>query len=172
LVTSCAPGGELPPLPPTADTAYRLGPGDQVHIITFGEQQLTGDFRVSDSGTMSVPLIGAVKASGLTSRELAESISDELRRRKLFRDPSVTVEVIAYRPIFILGEVNKPGQYPYQPGMTVLTAVAIAGGFTYRAVQDYSSVLRNSGGQPAAGRATGATLLEPGDVVTIFERNF
>lgn len=169
---SCAPGGDLPPLPPLSDAAYRLGPGDQVRIITFGEQQLTGDFKVSDSGVIALPLLGPIQASGLTSRQLADVIAVELKRRKLFRDPSVVVEISAYRPIFILGEVSKPGQYPYQPGMTVLTAVAVAGGFTYRAVQDDASVLRSNGGKPEEGLATGATLLQPGDVVTIFERRF
>jgi polysaccharide biosynthesis/export protein len=171
-VASCAPGGDLPPLPPLADTAYRLGPGDRVRIITFGEQQLTGDFKVSDSGVIALPLLRPIEASGLTSRQLADVIAAELKRRNLFRDPSVVVEISDYRPIFILGEVSKPGQYPYQPGMTVLTAVAVAGGFTYRAVKDDASVLRNEGGAPAAGLATGATLLQPGDVVTIFERRF
>ena len=172
LVASCAPGRDLKPLPPTADTAYRLGAGDKVRLITFGEQQLTGEFRVSDNGTIDVPLIGAIRAAGLTSRQLADAISSELQRRKLFRDPSVVVEVVEYRPIFVLGEVSKPGQFPYQPQMTVLTAVAVAGGFTYRAIQDYASVLRNSGDKPVEGLATGATLLQPGDVVTIYERTF
>jgi polysaccharide biosynthesis/export protein len=172
VAASCAPGSDLPPLPSPSDTAYRLGPGDQVRIITFGEQQLTGGFRVSDSGVIAVPLLGPIKAGGLTSRQLGEVISEELKRRRLFRDPSVAVEITEYRPIFILGEVSKPGQFAYQPGMTVLTAVAVAGGFTYRAVQDYSSVLRSNGGPPAEGLATGATLLQPGDVVTIFERRF
>jgi polysaccharide export outer membrane protein len=172
IVASCAPGGDLPPLPPVSDTAYRLGPGDQVRIITFGEDQLTGEFSVSDSGNIALPLLGTVKASGLTSQQLADLITSELKRRQLFRDPSVAVEVAQYRPIFVLGEVNKPGQYPYQPRMTVLTAVAVAGGFTYRAVKDKASVLRDNGGQPVEGLATGASLLQPGDVLTIFERNF
>ena len=172
LLASCAPGANLPPLPSASDTAYRLGPGDQIRIITFGEQQLTGDFRVSDGGTVSVPLIGTVRAAGLTSREMADAISAELKRRKLFQDPSVVVEVTSYRPVFILGEVSKPGQYPFQPGMTVLTAVAVAGGFTYRAIEDYASVLRNTGNKPVEGRAVGATLLAPGDVVTVYERVF
>ncbi len=172
LVASCAPGRDLSPLPPTSDAAYRLGPGDRVRLITFGEQQLTGEFRVSDNGTIAVPLIGSAKAGGLTSRQLADGISAELRRRKLFTDPSVVVEVVEYRPIFVLGEVSKPGQFPYQPNMTVLTAVAVAGGFTYRAVESRAEVLRNTRGQPITGLATGATVLQPGDVVRIFERNF
>ena len=96
----------------------------------------------------------------------------------ILRNPSVSVEVIAYRPIFVLGEVNKPGQYPYQPGMTVVTAAAVAGGFTYRAVQSYASIVRTmpadkSGPMTAIeGTAERQTLVQPGDVITIFERRF
>ncbi len=82
------------------------------------------------------------------------------------------MEVIAYRPIFVLGEVSKPGQYPYQPGMTFLTAVAIAGGFTYRAVQDYGTVVRTLNGTASTGRVTQSSFLAPGDVVQVLERNF
>ncbi len=171
-VAACAPGDDLEPLPPLSEAGYRLGAGDQVRIITFGEQQLTGEFRVADSGTIAVPLIGAVRAAGLTARQLGDAVAAELKRRQLFRDPSVVVEVIAYRPVFVLGEVNKPGQFAYQPQMSVLTVVAIAGGFTYRAVRDRASVLRTTDGRAVEGLATTATLLQPGDVVTILERNF
>jgi polysaccharide export outer membrane protein len=82
------------------------------------------------------------------------------------------VEVIAYRPVFVLGEVNKPGQYPWQPGMTVVTAVAVAGGFTYRAVDNYASVVRTVGSAAVEGKATRQSFIQPGDVVTIFERRF
>ena len=78
----------------------------------------------------------------------------------------------AYRPIFVLGEVNKPGQYPYQPGMTVVTAAAVAGGFTYRAIEGYASVVRTVNGHAVEGKATRQTYLQPGDVVTVFERRF
>ena len=93
-------------------------------------------------------------------------------RGNLVRNPSVAVEIIAYRPIYVLGEVNKPGQYPYQPGMTVVTAVAVAGGFTYRAVQSYASVVRTSDGAAMEGRATRQDFVRPGDVITVFERRF
>src|SRR6185437_13736977 len=123
LVAGCAPGHGLPLLPPVATTTgYRLGPGDQVRIITFGEETLTGEFRVNDSGNIALPLVGAVHAAGLTSSELEAAVAAALRRGNLVRHPSVAVEVIAYRPFYVLGEVNKPGQYPYQPGMTVVTA--------------------------------------------------
>jgi polysaccharide biosynthesis/export protein len=112
-------GRGLPPLPAPSPAAYTLGPGDQVRIITFGEETLTGEFRVNDSGNIALPVVGAVRAVGLTSAELETSVGAALRRGNLVRDPSVAVEVIAYRPIYVLGEVNKPGQYPYQPGITV-----------------------------------------------------
>ncbi len=162
MLAACAPGRGLAPLPPTSDAAYRLGPGDRVRVITFGEQQLTGEFRVSDNGTIAVPLIGTAKASGLTSRQLAEGIGAELQRRNLFKDPSVVVEVVEYRPIFVLGEVSKPGEFPYQPNMTVLTAVAVAGGFTYRAVEDRAAVVRTVRGKPITGLATGCDRASAG----------
>ncbi len=171
-LASCAPGRNLAPLPPASDNSFLLGPGDQVRVITFGEQTLTGEFRISDGGTIAIPLLGPVQANGLTTRQLEVKIATELKTRNLFRDPSVSVEVIAYRPIFVLGEVNKPGQYPYQPGMTLLTAVAIAGGFTYRAWEDYASVVRSTGTSAVEGRVSRQALLQPGDAVTVFERIF
>ena len=90
----------------------------------------------------------------------------------MLRKPSVSVEVATYRPIYVLGEVNKPGQYPYQPGMTVVSAAAVAGGFTYRAVEDYASVLRTTDGDSTEGKASRQALVQPGDVITVFERRF
>jgi len=167
----CAPGRGLPPIPPGSGE-YRLGPGDAVRLITYGEDGLTGEFRVSDAGTIAVPLLGGVRAAGLTPAELEASVADKLKQAKLLRDPSVAAEVTAYRPIFVLGEVNKPGQYPYQPGMTVVTAAAVAGGFTYRAIEDYASVVRTVNGRAVEGKATRQAYLQPGDVVTVFERRF
>ncbi len=171
-LASCAPGSNLAPLPDTHETAYKLGVGDQIRIITVGDDQMTGDFRVNDAGEIAIPLLGTVKAAGLTTAQLEKRISDELRAKKLFRDPSVAIEVLAYRPIFILGEVNKPGEYPYQPGMTLLTAVSVAGGFTYRAVTGYASVVRTIDGHPVEGRVDRQSYILPGDVITIYERIF
>jgi polysaccharide export outer membrane protein len=141
-------------------------------LITFGEDSLTGEFRVSDSGTIALPLIGIVRASGLTPDALATRVSEALLHANLLRSPSVSAEVVTYRPIFILGEVSKPGQYPYQPGMTVVTAAAVAGGFTYRAVQSYASVVRTQDTGAVEGTASRQTLIQPGDVITVFERRF
>jgi polysaccharide biosynthesis/export protein len=172
-LSSCAaPGSGLTPIADVPAGSYHLGAGDQVRIITFSDEQLTGEFRVNDGGTIALPLIGPVKAAGLTTAQLETSIADALRAKNLYRDPSVAVEVIAYRPVFILGEVNKPGQYPYQPGMSVVTAVAVAGGFTYRAVDDRFSIVRTAGGHTEEGLATRQTAVSPGDVITIFERRF
>ena len=152
--------------------AYKLGSGDQIRIITFGNEQLTGQFRVDDQGKVAMPLLGNVQASGLTPSEFADRLDADLKEQKFLKEPSVSVEVLAYRPIFVLGEVAKPGQYAYQPGMTVLTAVAVAGGYTYRAFQDYASDIRTSNGHAEEGRVTPRSFLAPGDVVKIYERHF
>lgn len=171
LLAGCAPGYGLAPIPPVFNE-YHLGPGDSVRLIVFGEDQLSGQYRVSDAGTIAVPLLGAMPASGLTPAALQASVAEALARGRLLRDPSVSAEVIAYRPIFVLGEVNKPGEYPYQPGMTVVTAAAVAGGFTYRAVQSYASIVRTVDGHAVEGKATRQTMVQPGDVITIYERWF
>lgn len=172
LLPACSPGAGLRPLPPPAHAGYRLGPGDRVRLITVGDASLTGEFRVSDSGTIALPMLGTVRAAGFRPAELSASIAGALVRAGFERDPSVAAEVAAYRPIFVLGEVNKPGQFAYQPGMTVLAAVALAGGFTYRAVEDRVAVVREENGHPVEGRARRDAPLQPGDVVTVFERRF
>lgn len=172
MLAACAPGRGLPDLPRPAASGYQLGPGDTVRVITYGEDLLTGDFRVNDQGSVALPLAGLVKAAGKTPAELAAAIALGLKKGDLLRRPSVSVEVSSYRPIYVLGEVNKPGQYPYQPGMTVVTAAAVAGGFTYRAVEDYAAVVRTVGGEPVEGKAVRQAFIQPGDVITVFERRF
>lgn len=172
LLASCAPGHGLPALPTPTDAGYHLGPGDQLRIIAVGDDTLTGEFRVSDQGDLALPMLGAVHAAGLSPKALEQTIARALVRDGFERSPSVAIEVTSYRPIFVLGEVNKPGQFPYQPGMTVLGAVALAGGFTYRAVEGYASVVRHETDGTMEGRADREAPLEPGDVVTVFERRF
>src|SRR5215467_5603283 len=111
VLTGCGgPGSRLPMLLEVSQGSYALGPGDQVRIIVFGEDNLTGEFRVNDSGNIALPLVGAVHAAGLTSEGLEAAVGAALRRGNLVRNPSVAVEIIAYRPIYVLGEVNRPGQ--------------------------------------------------------------
>jgi polysaccharide export outer membrane protein len=172
LLSACEPGANLAPLPMAMAGPYTLGPGEQVRVVIFGQTQLTGEFTVNDRGDISVPLLGDIPASGETTDQLAQTIQTALADKKILLNPSVSVEVVKYRPVFILGEVVKPGQYPYEPGMTALTLVAIAGGFTYRAQTDYVAILRKVDGKVIEGRAGRGTEMEPGDVVTVFERYF
>ncbi|MFT3997815.1 MAG: polysaccharide biosynthesis/export family protein, partial [Asticcacaulis sp.] len=111
---------------------YRLGAGDKVRLIVFGEKDLGGEYVVNGAGTISLPLIGEIKASGLTVTELQQSVAASYASGYL-RDPKVNFEVLNFRPFYILGEVNKPGEYPYVTGLTVVNAVARAEGYTYRA---------------------------------------
>jgi len=173
-VVGCSgPGSGLPRVPDVDSNTYTLGPGDQIRIITFGEQQLTGEFRVDAAGEIALPLVGDVHAGDLTAKQLEGAVAQTLTRSKLYKNPSVSVEVVNYRPIFLLGEVSRPGQYPYQPAMTVVTAVAVGGGFTYRAVTDRFSIVRTSNRQTTVeGTAGRATFVQPGDVITVYERVF
>jgi polysaccharide export outer membrane protein len=171
-LAACTEGGDLAPLTSYQPGGYRLGGGDQIRVITFGSDQLSGTFHVDDQGMVAMPLVGDVKAAGLTAPEFQMKLQQELAGQNYVRDPKVSVEVLSYRPIFVLGEVNKPGQYAYSPGMTMLTAVAVAGGFTYRAVEDYASDVRTVGGPAMTGKITPQTFLAPGDVIKVYERHF
>jgi polysaccharide export outer membrane protein len=171
LVVGCSPGSTLPPLENYNGASYKLGVGDQIRVITFGVEQLSAPFRVNDAGDIELPLIGSFHAAGLSTRELRLELAAALEAQKILSAPSVSIEVVEYRPIFVLGEVNRPGQYAYQPGMKMLTAVAVAGGFTYRAVQVRVQVLRH-GPVPITGRADVDAFVAPGDVVTVLERYF
>jgi polysaccharide export outer membrane protein len=173
LAACTNPGGDLPSLADATRSAYRLGPEDQLRVTVFNDPRLTGEFRVSDAGAIALPLIGSIPAAGQTTEQVERAIETRMRERQLFRDPSVAVEVVSYRPVFVLGQVERGGQYAYQPGMTALTAVAAAGGFNYRAVRDYVSVTRIAeDGRAREFRAERQALLQPGDVVTVFERRF
>ena len=173
LLARCAPGSGLPRLAAAPAGPYRLGPGDKLRVLTVADAALNGDFRISASGDIELPMLGRFHAAGFTASGLGRALEYALKAAGLERAPSVAVEVVRYRPVFVLGEVNKPGAFPYQPGMTVLTAVALAGGFTYRAVERDAEVVRNRDGHAArAAKASRDAALEPGDVVTIFERRF
>jgi polysaccharide biosynthesis/export protein len=152
-------------------TEYRLGPGDRLRIAVFGEADLTGEFVVNSLGDISYPLIGSVPAQGKTIPEFTASLV-ELLRNGFVRQPSVTVEVLNYRPYYILGEVSSPGTYPYIGGLTVMNAVATAGGFTYRA-NTRQVFIRHAGAENEVSVAlTSDTLVQPGDTIRIPERRF
>jgi polysaccharide export outer membrane protein len=153
-------------------SSYRLGPGDRVRIVVYGEKDLSGEYSVDGSGMLSFPLIGQMSAAGLSADALARAIQSRLSPDYL-RDPNVSAEILTYRPFYIVGEVKTPGSYPYVSGMTVLNAVALAGGFTYRARDDKFYLNRTAdGGGKEQLDATPDSKVEPGDVITVRERYF
>jgi len=167
-----APASMSPtPLSPEEAATYRLGAGDKLHIITFDETQLTGDFFVGSDGMVSLPWIGDVTARGRTASQLRADIEAKLKDGYIL-NPTVSVQVEVFRPFYILGEVNKPGQYPYTDGLTVMSAVATAGGFTYRA--NKSKVFIKHLGQSVELKEpiSAATEVRAGDTVRIAERYF
>jgi polysaccharide export outer membrane protein len=165
-------GADWPALPPPPAGPYRLGAGDQLTLRIYNQPQLSGIFAIDDGGMIDIPLLGLIPAAGRTTDHLAAAIAAALRAQDLILHPSVAAEISTYRNFYILGEVNAPGQYPFRPDMTVLTAISIAGGFTYRAVHDYVGVTRDTGSSPAQYRAPLFALAQPGDVITVFERKF
>jgi polysaccharide biosynthesis/export protein len=153
------------------DTPYQLDAGDRLRIQVFGQEGLTNSYIVDAAGNVSITLIGSVPARGLTTVDLARRIADRLRNGYI-RNPHVSVEVEAYRPFFILGEVNAPGQYPYVPNMTVEAAVAIAGGFAPRASKSDIWIGRSYNGETMRCAVPPDFALRPGDTITVRERWF
>jgi polysaccharide export outer membrane protein len=150
---------------------YTLDAGDRLRIVVFGQDNLSNTYVVGAAGAVSMPLIGSVPARGLTPTQLANAVAARLRQ-SFIRDPSVAVEIETYRPFFVLGEVTYPGQYPYVPNMTAEAAIAIAGGFTPRAVRGPVEVARTINGAPARLTLPLQERLRPGDAVTVAERWF
>jgi len=150
---------------------YQLGTGDKIRVIVFGETDLGGEFTVGADGTISLPLVGGIKAVGLTAAELQTAIETALKDGYL-NDPKVNVEVLTFRPFYILGEVNKPGEYEFSNGLTVVKAVAMASGYTYRA--DKAHVFIEHAGKSVEARydLTSSLPVMPGDTIRIGERYF
>jgi polysaccharide export outer membrane protein len=153
------------------DAAYRLDAGDRLRIVIYGQEGLTNTYAIDAGGSITMPLIGAVRARGLTPAGLASEITGKLRNGYI-REPSVAVEIEAYRPFFILGEVAAPGQYPYVPNMSVESAVAIAGGFSPRAKRDRVTLTHTDAGGSSRVVVPLGTPISPGDTVLVGERWF
>lgn len=177
LLSACAGSGrDLPAASAAAAepgvTQYRLDAGDEIRITAYGLDAINNAYTVSDAGDISLPLIDNVQARGKTVGELQSNITRLLVERQILRDPSVNVQITKYRPFYILGEVKSPGEYPYRPGMSVLTAIAMAGGFTFRADQKNMTITRQIEGRNVMGRARDTTTVQPGDTIRISERWF
>lgn len=151
--------------------AYALSGGDKVRVVVFGDASLGGEFTISGSGFISLPLIGEVDVRGLTSTQLQDRIAARLADGYL-KDPRVAVEVLSTRPFYILGEVNKPGQYPFADGLTVQGAVAQAGGYTYRAKTKQALIKHAGQDVETSVRVSAETMVAPGDTIRIKERWF
>jgi polysaccharide biosynthesis/export protein len=156
--------------PPTANT-YILGPNDRVRVKVYGEPDITGEYEVDSTGQISVPLAGHIGAEGLTTRQLEGAIASALAKG-IVRDPRVNVEVALYRPYYILGEVKKGGEYPYRLGLTVLDAVASAGGFTYRANENKVYLRRAGASADEVYSLDMPVPIFPGDNIRVPERYF
>ncbi|MBY0380662.1 MAG: polysaccharide export protein [Xanthobacteraceae bacterium] len=151
--------------------AYVLGPNDKVRVKVYGETDITGEYEVDGNGNVSIPLAGRIRAAGLTTKQLEGAIRSALSKG-IVRNPNVNVDVASYRPYYILGEVKNSGEYPYKVGLTVLDAVATAGGFTYRA-NEHKVYLRRAGVSAEEVYTLDAPVLVfPGDNIRIPERYF
>lgn len=153
-------------------SVYRLSPGDKVKVTVFNEADLTGEFQINDSGNVAFPLAGEIPAAGSSIAEFKAELAKTLRGRYV-KNPRVAVEVVNYRPFNVIGEVRNAGQYQYRPGLTVQDAVAMAGGFTYRANTRTLYVRRAA----AAGESTvklddARVTVLPGDNIRVPERYF
>jgi len=168
-LAGCA-ASTLPVGPPPQEVAYTLASGDQIRVTTFGSENISGEFTVGADGSVAMPLIGSIQAKGVTPSELKNRITQALRTDNILREPHVTVEVTKYRPFYILGEVSKPGEYPFTNGLTVLKAVATAQGFTYRANEKTVLITRDGTNHEMAIPVTPSTPVRPGDTVRVVER--
>lgn len=175
LAFTADPAAAQQPEPKTTNavSSYRLGAGDHIRIQVLGEEDLSVEARLSDAGTISYPFLGEIKVMGLTVGELEALITRRLQGDFLV-DPQVNVTVAEYRPFFINGEVKQPGGFPYQPGLTLRKAVALAGGFTERASKSSIYVIHEDDRDPdAKGRRMDLNdPVRPGDIITVEESFF
>lgn len=150
---------------------YKLGAGDKIHIRVYGEEQLSMETRLPDVGTVSYPFLGEVRLVGLTLSEVENLIYEGLKGDYLV-NPSVSVTMVEYRPFFIDGEVKRPGGYPYQPGLSVNKAAALAGGYTERASKSDIVIIRDTGDGKESIEVSVSSMIQPGDIITVNQRFF
>jgi polysaccharide biosynthesis/export protein len=168
---ACAPTLYTGPLDRQPDGTYILASGDRLRVIVFGQENLANIYAVDGEGRIAIPLIGPLKVAGGTTQDAARAIEAKLRSG-FIREPKVTVEIEAYRPFFVLGEVLNPGQFPYVSGMSIQTAVAIAGGFTPRANQTFAEITRPIREGLITANVPITYPMRPGDTIVIKERWF
>lgn len=176
-VSACA--GSLPPqtgsaiAAMTADDEYRLAPGDKIHVVVYGEETLTGDYIVSSGGKLTFPLVGSIMATDKTVEQLQAALTTVLGDGYV-NNPRVSIQALSFRPFYILGEVNRPGEYPVSTGLVLQQAIASAGGYTYRANLRRVYVKRaNETDERLIDLRDGKPLIiRAGDTIRIGERHF
>lgn len=166
-----APKVVPPPLAAEFNEPYMLASGDRLRVNVFGQQNLSNTYAIEPDGAIAMPLVGRMKVDGKTSDQVRAGIEAKLKAGFL-RDPNVSVEIESYRPFFILGEVVQAGQYPYVAGMTAQNAVAIANGFSPRAVRDRVELTRRTGDRVFKAEVPLTYPVRPGDTITVQERWF
>ena len=154
-----------------ATAAPQLQPGDKIRINVFGEDKLSGDYEIDQSGQISLPLAGTVAAVGLTQTELEQALAKKFRSEYL-KNPKVTVTIATLKPFYMMGEVEKPGEYAYKSGLNVLTALAIAGGPTYRASRNTVEIQRRGETSMREYPISSSVPILPGDVIRVPQRYF
>jgi protein involved in polysaccharide export with SLBB domain len=179
LVAGCGGGGDLGPVTDTeqkaiaefATSSPRLQAGEKIRVTVYGEASLSGDYQIDPSGFVSLPLAGTLRAAGLTQTELEQELAKKFRTEYL-KNPKVTVSITEFKPFYIIGEIEKPGAYPYTSGLNVLSAIAIAGGTTYRASK--STILIQHPGESGLREypLTAGTPILSGDIIRVPQRYF
>lgn len=154
--------------PAAVDT---LGPGDRVRIALYGDESMTGEYDVLADGTISLPLIGAVKAQGLSIEQLRQAVETRLAAG-FYASPRISAQMVSSRSVYVLGEVNRAGAFPFVPDLTLSKAAALAGGYTYRARTGVVAVRRAGAAEEVLVTADQAMPLAPGDTVRVLERHF
>jgi polysaccharide export outer membrane protein len=168
-----SPTASMPTLASAPAGNYRVGAGDKLHIVVQDLQSANGDYIVEDSGAISLPYIKQIDVVGMTYREIEQGIAASLLRQGIMTgDPVVNVGPVELRPFYVVGEVNKPGQFEYRQGMTVLAAISAAGGYTYRAQTGKVAVTRIVNGKDVTSKADEFATVLPGDRIRVYERWF
>lgn len=170
---SCSSGVTgLSPISSVAPSEMMIAPGDKLKVTVQDLQELNGEYIVDDSGTISFPLIKQVQIAGLSYRDSERALEQALVAGQVLLEPKVSVQPLELRPVYVMGEVNRPGEVTYRQGMTVFAAVSVAGGYSYRANTDSVAVTRMEGGKAVTGSAQADTPIRPGDRIMVHERWF
>ena len=171
-VSPGAPPPAMAPIEGPQDENYKLGSGDKIKLTVYGEDDLGGEYLVDGAGQIQLPFLGQVPAAGMTLHQFVTSVTNLFVSEGYLKHPRISVEVENYRPFYIIGEVKTPGQYPYISGMNALNAIALAGGYTYRADDTLVYVRHNGSTNEVKAPADQTTKIGPGDIIRVGERVF